>query len=112
MDKQRAPEATRYTLNPAPGLKVSDFGIGLRSLLVYRESETGERYPLTRLATDANVHVETVRRVLFGVGTFEASTLAGLSRALGIGAWEYVSVLGNRAALLASESIAAREAMP
>ena len=96
-------EATRFTLTPAPGFAVSHFGIGLGVLMAIEAAKSGSGYTMKRLAEEAGVHTDTIRRALASVGTFDAETLQAIGVAVGRRRWEDVALLGQRAALLARE---------
>ena len=89
-------EATRYTLAPAAGLKVAHFSLGVMARIALKQARTGSRYTMRGLAVDSRVSVETLRRLIFGVGDFDVETLSAVSSALGVEKWEYLSVLGQQ----------------
>lgn len=98
-------EATRFTLTPAPGFAVSHFGIGLGVLMAIEAARSGSGYTMKRLADEAGVHTDTIRRSLTSVGTFDAETLQVIAAALGR-SWQDVALLGQRAALLEAGKLA------
>ena len=97
------PEATRYTLRPAPDYAVSHFAIGLLASMAHLTAKTGSTYTMAALATDSGIHANTLAKLMRMEATFDATTLAALAVAVGHVRWEDVSALGQRVALLMAE---------
>ena len=91
-------DPSRYTLQPHPGYKVSATALGILARIALIEGETGQRYTMVALAEGSGVSVETLRRLIYRTGTFEAETLESVATALGVEGWSSLNALGLRLA--------------